>query len=163
MLERSPHSPENTLEHPAIGLINTVLAADASRRPEAWHKFRKHVWDLPCWVPGRINEHGGTNFLFRHHASALPTLTMFADEQAARAHCAVDPFLPIPFKFAIYLVNDTRYDLECVFGQHKISLAHDRLLAMRDIAKVQAAQEPPATLRERAAHFVRRARQVSRF
>jgi len=140
------------MDHLAIDIIQTVLGDTNTTSPEAFKKFKTDIWDLPVWVPGHATESGGTKFLFQNKAGQhLPKLSMFSDEQEARDLWGAGPCMAIPFKYAIYLANETRYDLDLFFNRQLLSLNHDKLLEMRDFVALQSSGEammPEEALRQ---------------
>lgn len=140
------------MDHLAIDIIQTVLGDTSTTPPEAFKKFKNDIWELPVWVPGHATESGGTKFLFQNEAGQrLPKLSMFSDEQEARDVWGAGPCMAIPFKYAIYLANETRYDLDLFFNRQLLSLNHDKLLEMRDLVALQSSGEammPEEALRQ---------------
>ena len=150
------------MAHPAIEIIHDILDNQETTRPAAWRRLKKEVWDLPLWAPGCATLSGGTNFRFQQDGkSTRPILSLFASEQQVRASFATDPYMPVPFKYAIYLANEKEYDLDLFLGDELLTLNYNMLCALRDFATLQYAAEPvkhPAAFLQNVIRIFRRAR-----
>ena len=153
------------MAHPAMDIIHDLLGSAEANRPVAWRRLKKEVWDLPLWVPGCASVSSGTNFLFQQaDDDTPPKLCMFASEQQARTRFPTDPCMPVPFKYAIYLVNEKKYELDLFLGDQHLTLNYTMLLALRDIITQQYAAEPvtpPGALLQNVIRILRRAGSIA--
>jgi hypothetical protein len=134
------------MQHFAFGILRQLIGPVGDASFHAQQAFKSRIWDLKVWVPGTRTNIGNNKtrndlVLLPGDDDAPPVMEMFVNEVDAIAEYG-GGYFPVTFRHALVYAERARIDVFISEGDDGLTLTHDQLLALRDMACMGGEGEP---------------------